>query len=299
MDDSKRLSAEGLADYLTTHLKKGHSNVFLIGGHGLGQRQPAGLEPEDVAEAMKTASQRTGVTFDVVVAESCLMGSAEALGDFSGAAKAAVVSEEVLLVNALPIAEMMSQAVENGGDAKAMAKAMVQAAGKNEKFFTMAAVDLDRYELLHSSMDVLGKSLLAECAAGKKEQVVETFAGLETFPRVGASPLEKVLMKFADLGELSDRLQEGSFSDSTKEAARGLREALGDVVMERATSDDYQGVSGLSFEPGENALFEAMARSDSESTGDFQSSMQSEVPDSWKLLMKALKSDIAIRLAES
>ena len=245
-----------LASFIANGMKKypGNTDVVFLAGHGFGYRQVASMPVKELRRSLDDASAMAGKKPDVIVMESCLMGNVEAMSELRNSAKAAVVSEEVLAATSLPLDDMMADAANKGGTPQEIAKRMVELADGSEGLGTLAAIDLTKMDGVNKALDKLGNNLLDEISKGNKLEVQNAAKEAMEFPQGKMMFLERAMIKFSDLGGFADALTKKNLSPKTKASAEELKKAMKDVVLAKATSDEYKTTSGLSFQVEDNKL---------------------------------------------
>lgn len=239
-----------LRDFLVTQMDPVRSNIVVVAGHGLGYRNVASMPLQMVAATMEVAERDTGRKADVLVMESCLMGNLEALNEMRDAARVAVLSEETLSVDALPLREMLADAARNGGTPQEIGRRMVEAAGKTGQVETLAAFDLDKIPALMGSLDTLGERLSDEIEGGRKPEIEAAVKEAMRYPQGHMLFLERKMLSFSDLGGFLDALSSRDLEPVTRQAAADARQALDEAIVAKVTSEEYKQASGVSFQSG-------------------------------------------------
>ena len=275
--------ASDLTDLLSASMDPYRTNVVYVLGHGLGYRQSASMTVDALRDSLQQATQKTGAQADVLVMESCLMGNMEAMNELQGAAKAAVVSEETLAVDAMPVREMMADAAKNGGTPQEIARRMVDLASKEKGISTLHAVDLTKMPTLMQSLDRLGEHLSAEIAGGKGPQIKAAVKQAMQYPQGRLSFMERAMTKFSDLGGFLDALPTAGLGDETAQAAIDARNAMDEVVIGQSHGEGYERASGLSFQTSTRGLAGALDKSpELEHYGDLS------LPAGWRTFIRDL-----------
>lgn len=280
-DSSKAPSTSELASYLAGNMDSSATNVVFLSGHGLGFRQVASMPTKAVASALNQANQQSGQKPDVLIMESCLMGNLETLEHLQGTARVAVLSEEVLNCDALPIKDMLLSATQDGGTPQEIGKKMVELAGATGNVQTLCAFDLDKLGDFNKSLDKLGGHLQSELAGGKRSEIQAAAKEAAKFPQPGMLFLERALLNFSDLGSFLDKLSEKDLSAATKTAAQETRQALEGMIVARTTGEGYEDASGVSYLKKDTPWLESSP--DMGSYGDTPN-----LPSSWKSFTKQL-----------
>lgn len=246
--------ASDLTDLLCSSMDPYRTNVVYVLGHGLGYRQSASMPVTDLRDSLSEASKKTGAQADVLVMESCLMANMEAMNELQGAAQVAVVSEESLQVDALPVREMMADAARGGGTPQEIARRMISIASKERSIDTLSAIDLTKMPALMQSLDRLGDRLASEIAGGHGPQIKAAVQQAMKYPQGRLSFMERAMTKLSDLGAFLDALPTVGLGDDTAQAAIDARNAMESVVIAEKRGDGYEGASGLSFQSGTKGL---------------------------------------------
>jgi hypothetical protein len=249
------------SELLRSSMDPSKTNVVYLMGHGLGYRQAASMPVSEVRDSLQDAARRTGAKADVLVMESCLMGNMEALNELSSSATVAVVSEETLSVDAMPVREMMADAAKNGGTPQEIGRRMVEIAAHEKGIDTLAAIDLTRMPALMSSLDTLGKSLAADVQAGHGKEIKDAVKHAMKYPQGKMMFLDRAMIKFSDLGNFLDQIPDLPVSSASAAAARTARQAMKDAVIAGMTGDGYGRSSGMSFQTSAAGMTSALDRS--------------------------------------
>ncbi len=280
--DSNRPPTTGeLASYFAANMDRQATNVVYVSGHGLGFRQVASMPTGQVARALHEASQQSGLKPDVLVMESCLMGNLETLEHLSGTARVAVLSEEVLNCEALPLKDMLVSASAQGGTPQEIGRKMVELAGATGQVQTLAAFDLDRLPAVNSSLDKLGSELLAELGRGKRDEIQQAAREAGKFPQPGILFLERLMLNFSDLGSFLTALDGQDLAPETRAAAQEAHQALESMIVARATGEGYENASGVSYLKKDTPWLEAGPE-----MGAYRDTPN--LPASWKNFTQAL-----------
>lgn len=275
--------ASDLTELLTTSMDPYRTNVVYVLGHGLGYRQSASMPVTDLRDSLAEASKKTGAQADVLVMESCLMANMEAMNELQGAAQVAVVSEETLQVDALPVREMMADAAKGGGTPQEIARRMIGIASTEKGIDTLSAIDLTKMPALMQSLDRLGGRLAAEIEGGHGSQIKAAVQQAMKYPQGRLSFMERAMTKLSDMGAFLDALPESGVGDDTARAAIDARNALERVVIAEKRGDGYEGASGLSFQSGTKGLAGLLDKSpEMDHYGDLA------LPDGWRSFIRAL-----------
>lgn len=240
-----RITPGNLTELFYGHFTPDHpetTNVLLVGGHGLGFRQIAGMSGEKFSERIHNQP-------DIILMESCLEGNLEFLSQLSNRAQYAILSEEPLSVNALPVKEMLREASTPETDAGVIAKNMLKAAKEHqgETIKTLAVYDLGKVDNTLKSLDRLGKALNGEIDRGNRSEIK---AALKKARKPGASrltPLENRLLGFADLGDFLSALQRKNLKPETLKLAKAAKKSLEEMVVAKIGDKKHQNLSGVSF----------------------------------------------------
>ena len=273
-DECKAPTTSELAGYIAGNMDKSATNVVFLSGHGLGFRQVASMPTGKVASALNQANAQSGQKPDVLIMESCLMGNLETLEHLNGTAKVAVLSEEVLNCDALPIKDMLLSATADGASAQDIGKKMVELAGATGAVQTLAAFDLDKLPDFNKSLDKLGGALQGEIAGGKRGEIQAAAREAAKFPKPGMLFLERALLNFSDLGSFLEKLDTKDLSAPTKAAAQETRQALEGMIVARTTGEGYEGSSGVSFLKKDTPWMDG--------SPDMGSYQETPLPSNWK-----------------
>lgn len=278
---SKAPSTGELASYIAGNMDKSATNVVFLSGHGLAFRQVASMPTKKVADALNQANAQSGQKPDVLIMESCLMGNLETLEMLSGTARVAVLSEEVLNCEALPIKDMLVSASQDGGTPQEIGKKMVELAGATGNVQTLAAFDLDKLGNFNQALDNLGGRLSGELAAGKRTELQAAAKEAGRFPQPGMLFLERTLLNFSDFGGFLKALDGKNLSPETKQAAQATRQALDDMIVAKTTGKGYEDASCVSYLKKDTPWLDSSP--DMGSYGD-----NPNLPTSWKSFTKQL-----------
>jgi Clostripain family len=271
--------------FVASSLDPNRTNVVFAVGHGLGYHSTASLPIEQFKDAMETAAAKNGKKADVLVLESCLMSNVEALNELKDSAHVAIVSEESLAVDALPVREMMTGAALQGGTAQEIGRRMVETASQNANISTIAAIDLDRMEPFMRNLDVLGSALNQEIASGHKADIQHAAKQAQAYPQGAMELLNRKLIHFSDFGGFLDGLTaSANLSADTKKAVADTKQTFADLIIAHHEGKGYEPASGVSFQ----SAFTPFAGKLIESNPEMSRYDAMSLPQSWKTLIHTL-----------
>ena len=216
-----------------------HSMVVL-GAHGNTYRGWAGLSTEQLADALRVASEKRGDKLDMVFFESCLMANLEGLSKLAPYARYVVASEEVIYTGDRAWGLVMNDL----GGAKAdspeqLGKTIVKALGAHWETRTMSLIDLSQLAPLKDSVEALARNLKASPERASIEEALDVriFGSTQLTDSIGV----------ADLGDMLDRLQEGCKDPKTLEAVKKAQDCLDKAVVANQNQMCYDHAHGLSI----------------------------------------------------
>lgn len=282
-DERVHPRASDLTDLLCASMDPVRTNVVYVLGHGLGYRQAASMPVTQLSDSLREASRQTGAQADVLVMESCLMGNVEAMNELRDAATVAVVSEETLSVDALPIREMMADAAMQGGTPQEIARRMVEIASSEKGIDTLHAVDLTKMPALMQSLDTLGSHLAGEISNGRGPEIKAAVEQAMEYPQGKLMFLERAMTKLSDLGNFLDALPESGVGPETADSARQARQAMRDVIIGDTHGEGYERASGLSFQSGTRGLAGMLDKAP-----DMDAYERLSLPPGWRAFIHAL-----------
>jgi len=241
----RKTSSRDLSNLLYSQFSSQDPNttdVLLVGGHGLGFRQVAGMTGRNFAGGISKKP-------DIILMESCLEGNLETLSQLKNQAKYAILSEEPLSVDALPVQEMLLEASTPETDAGIIAKNMVAAAQEHqgETIKTLAAYDLGRVKGTLNDLDSLGGALLKEMEAGKQKEIQAAVKEARKLGKSRLTPLNTLLIGFSDLGDFLTALQGKNLATETMELAKAAEKSLDEMVVAKIGDKKHENLSGVSF----------------------------------------------------
>lgn len=259
------------------------TKLLFISGHGLGYRQVAGMPVKELASALEKSEKESGAKPDIIFMESCLEGNMEGLCQLKNRAKIAILSEEFIYTEAMPIREMLREAALKGGTPKEISRKMIEKAGETGKLQTMAAFDLNKIDGFLSALDILGKCLLKEEAEGKKSEIKSALRKTVRLPKLKSMILERALLNFSDMGGFLSALMDKKLSAETKEAIKSVQNSLKEMIIAYVHNDEYRNMSGISFQSGKSILSDVLEHIDNMGKYD-----DVNIPESWKTFIKTL-----------
>lgn len=278
---TKAPSTPELARYFADNMDRTATNIVFVSGHGLGFRNVASMPTGQVARALNRANELSGQTPDVLIMESCLMGNLETLEHLKGTARVAVLSEEVLMVDALPLKDMLVSASKDGGTPQEIGQKMVELAGATGNIQTLAAFDLSKLDDFNASLDNLGTKLQGELAGGNRAEIQAAAKEAGKFPQPSMLFLERALLNFSDFGSFLEKLDEKNLSAETKTAAQETKARMEDMIVAKTTGKGYENASGVSFLKKDAPWLAA-----SPDMGSYDETPN--LPNSWKSFTKEL-----------
>jgi len=218
------------------------TDILLVGGHGLGFRQVAGMTVKDFAGALAKKP-------DIILMESCLEGNLETLSQLQNRAQYAVLSEEPLNADALPVTDMLMEAAGPEKDAGVIAKNMVKTAEKNQRetIKTLAAYDLSRVGETLDNLDKLGHALRGEFNRGNRKEIQAAVKEARKLGQSRLSPINSRLLGFSDLGGFLKALQQKSLEPETLKLAQTAEQSLNRMVIAKTGDKKRRDLSGVSF----------------------------------------------------
>jgi hypothetical protein len=268
---------KGLKEMTLLNLKGFPHSLHLVHaeGHGHGAGYSAGASGELMPKAIREAAAESGRPVDVVWAETCYGGNLEQLSRYVGGAKNVVAFEDAgptsfAMTGRVPLSELVQRASQ-AVDAKTMAAEIAKAAGqhmsKDVQGFegshkspippalrakigaeglmlggldsTVAAYDIEALkQQLHPRLEALGQALSSQMARDENLRSILLKAGQDsTIDTQG---------DLVDMGGFLDRLTTAELDPHSRACVEQTLEALGQVVTERRTSEQFP-LSGLSF----------------------------------------------------
>lgn len=244
------------ADFLVKNLDPAACNIAYFAGHGQGYRSIASLKTREIAQAAEAARQARGKALDVIMVEACLAGNWEAVSDLRGAARYAIVSEEVMRGGRFPMQKILVDAARETGSVEDVARRMFDTAsqtvtnqpGDNK---TLSLIDLQKVDSLNDAMARLGGRLMEELRNGRQADIRNAQQAALQLPSIagGALVARKSRTNLADLGDFIDSLQRLSLASDTQAALAAARQAVQEVVVAKVNDDRHQACSGLSYQP--------------------------------------------------
>lgn len=239
-------SVPGLARFLADGMRSLPAQVtaVMVGGHGLAYDGCAGFSVDELRQALDTASAEAGRKPDLLILESCLMGSLEAMVGLRGAARYAIVSEETMGAYGLPWNEILASLPPGDLTPEALGRAIIEGGGKSSQIDTLALVDLEKMPEVERRFEALASRLREVVAGGGRDDVRDALQESARFPK-GTGWLEPDLR---DVSQFAQSVREHVSDRAALEATRELEEALAQAVVVGTTSQPYAGAGHLSVQ---------------------------------------------------
>lgn len=239
-------SPSSLKEFLLDSMKRfpSQKKMVIISGHGLGYHQVAGMRPDEVGDVLRDVAAKTGKPVDIVILESCLMGNLESLLQLKGSASYAVVSEEELWTDTLPLQKVAREG-GRGGTPLEMAKSLVSLSGKKD-VDTLAAIDMGELPSLASAVDALGAELVKVIQSGGRGKIKKAIGESLKFPTSRKEFLERATLQFMDLGDFLRNLRKYCPQKDLLSKIAMVRWAMNQTVVQETHDKSHSRATGLS-----------------------------------------------------
>lgn len=211
----------------------GARQVLYVGGHGQAYHQVGNMKVSQLCQGLGQ-----GPKADILLLNACLMGNLGAMAQLKDQARVAVASEEVTRL--LPATQMLAPTLDASVEPTAAALKVLEEVAREGSPSALAAYDLAQMDGLLEALDALGTALLTTLDQGDGRPV-EALRGATP---VG-QPMVNLNLHMADLGSFLGELAKAGLHPEEVLAAQ---QALDRVVIGKVTHEEYQGLSGLSFQ---------------------------------------------------
>jgi len=244
-ENTKPLTPQELGHNLAEQMKAYPSKhtAVLLAGHGNAFHSWSDYTVDQVAEALGQAAQEAGKKIDLVVFDSCLMGSMEGLSKLAPHARYAVASEEIMFTGHRAWDLVFNDLHGAQGDPRQLGEAMVKGLGGHWEARTMSLVDLSQLEPLKANVETLAEKLLRDTRGADRAGIAEAF-DVRTFGSTYTG--NKEWGGYGDLGEVLENLQTKVHQADTLEALAQARQALQKSVISQRNQMCYDHAQGLS-----------------------------------------------------
>lgn len=245
--ESRALTGDDIQNTLIKNFRAypGSRHVVYALGHGLGYHSLADMKVTEWAHAIEGATAKTGVKPETLVLESCLMGNLEALNELRNCAQVAVVSEETMTMDYLPLNSVLRDAAASG-DAHEMGRRMVN--GIRYGADTYAAVDLQKVGQLTQSLDELGRRLSSELHSGAGEALKSALSKAQQYPQGKLFFHFRNKLGLTDMKQFLDNVGRMDLQPETREALTATRGLFKESILASHTEEGYHGAGGISFQ---------------------------------------------------
>lgn len=261
-------SPESFKDFLTWGMKNYPAKHYMVvvQGHGAG---PAGVLAEkdgrmalpEMEQALKEATEETGIKPDILAFDACVMGGAEVAYQMKDTADIMIASQEVERGYTMPydkITASFRKELKQGSLAPARASEKIVSACKDnyDNYTpTMSAVDLRKMDALALSLDDFSRELSGEEIPEEVMKNILSRTQHFDLKRPGDERYLKNMIpglakNFIDLYGFASNIAENPEikNENLKKAADKLSRVFSEtIIASETTGEDYKGAHGMSI----------------------------------------------------
>lgn len=203
---------------------------------------------EELGNVLESVKLQTGVTFEVIGFDACLMGAVETAQVVAPYAKYLVASEELEPGHGWNYTPIYSALINNptmGGAelGKVIADGFYNQAVESETSaeVTLAVTDLSKIDLVTNAMDELFASIETDIDMDNDDNLTELYKVIANAKSFGGNTEEQGYTDITDLGDFAARL-----SDRYSDASQKVLDALSEVIVYKIGGKLHQKAHGLS-----------------------------------------------------
>lgn len=228
--------------------------MVIFGGHGEGPRGALHddihgdkLTPQEIAQGFQALKDaRGGKSAEVVLADSCLLGTGEVEYQMKDVAQYYIASQEVIQTSDINFRDLGKGMKKRGLDAKDATEVVMKAADSLTR--TLSVVDL-------SKMDGLGKAMKQFNTALESSEPVDRLRlnklaqETQDFMKIDDVPDDHPFKSYRDLGHFAQlvRNDESLANKKLRQAADSVFKAVGQAVVQNHTTPGYENSHGISM----------------------------------------------------